>query len=70
MTETKLTPEETVVLKAILAKLAIKSRTGEIGIMHGADRFVSSQLALKKPDRELLTSIAKKLGLESIAEIR
>lgn len=70
MTDIKLTPEETIVLKAILAKLAIKNRTGEIGIMHGMDRFVSSQLILKKPEQELLTSIGKKLGLEHITETK
>jgi hypothetical protein len=70
MTEIKLTSDEVFILKAILSKLAIKGRTGEIGIVHGMDRFVSSQLILKKPERELLTSIAKKLGLELIVEIR
>jgi hypothetical protein len=70
MTEIKLTSDEVFVLKAILSKLAIKSRTGEIGITHGMDRFVSSQLILKKPERELLTSLGKRLGLESILEIR
>jgi hypothetical protein len=39
----------------------------EIVIM---DRFVSSQLILKKPKPELLASLGKKLGLESIVEIR
>lgn len=42
MTEIKLTSDEVYILKAILSKLVIKGRTGEIGIMHGMDLFVSS----------------------------
>ena len=63
MSEVKLTSDEAAVLRAALAKLAIRQRTGEIGIMHGADRFVSSQLILNKQEREVLKSVANKIGL-------
>lgn len=63
MSETKLSAEEAQVLRAIIAPLAIKSRTGELGILHGMDRFVSTQVILKKKELDVLDSVAKKLGL-------
>jgi hypothetical protein len=63
MSDTKLSPEELQVLRAVLAPLVVKSRTGELGILHGMDRFVSTQVILKKKDLGALDAVAKKLGL-------
>lgn len=63
MADVKLSSEELQLLRMIISPLVIKSRTGELGISHGMDRFVSSQVILKKKDLELLDSLAKKVGL-------
>jgi hypothetical protein len=63
MSDTKLSPEELQVLRAVLVPLVIKSRTREVGILHGMDRFVSTQVILKKKDLDVLDAAAKKLGL-------
>lgn len=68
MAETKFTAEETEVLRAVLSVMVIKRRTGELGIMHGAERFVSTQRSLKKADREALDAAARRLGLGAIRE--
>ena len=60
--ETKLSKEEAQVLSWVLSKLTVKDRTGEIGIMHGAERFVSTHLCLKKNERAALNSVAAKFG--------
>ena len=62
--ETKLKADEVAVLRAILSKLAVRSRTGELGIVHGAERFVSTQLCLSKVDRTVLADVASKVGLK------
>jgi F0F1-type ATP synthase epsilon subunit len=58
MAETKLTSEETTLLRSVLSKLVIRSRTGELGIAHGKERFISTQLCLRKSEREMLNQIA------------
>ena len=69
MAETILTTDEVTVLRAVLAKLTVRSRTGELGIMHGAERFVSTHLCLNKAERKTLAAIASKVGLQrGIAE--
>lgn len=70
MAEVKLTPDEIAVLRCALSKLTVRGRTGELGILHGLDRFVSTQLILKKADRDALNSIASKVGLRSINEVK
>ena len=71
MPDIKLTPEEAQALRAALGRFAIRARTGELGIVHGADRFVSTQLCLRKPDKEALNSVAAKLGIRSgITEVQ
>ena len=63
MAEITLADEEIEVLRLVLRVLAIKSRTGQVGIVHGADRFVATQQILKKGQRDTLDTVAKKLGL-------
>lgn len=68
MPEIKLTAEEAHALRAALSALVVKARTGELGILHGAERFVSTQRIFKKADREALDAAARKLGLSAVAE--
>ena len=63
MAELKLTEDETQALRAVLSCLVLRDRTGELGLMHGADRFVSSQRTFTKPERTVIQSLAKKAGL-------
>jgi len=70
MSEVRLTAEEADAVRAAMASLVVKSRTGELGIMHGADRFVSMQRIFRKKDREMLDAAARKLGLAGIPEYR
>jgi hypothetical protein len=57
-------------MRVLLSKVAVRSRTGEVGIIHGANRFVSTHLCLSKAERALLGSVAVKLGLQKgVAEI-
>lgn len=69
MAEVKLASDEVAVLRAVMSKLCIRGRTGELGIVHGADRFVSTQLTLKKLDRAVLNAVANKVGLKGLAEV-
>jgi hypothetical protein len=68
MPETKLNAEEAQAVRAALSVMVIKNRTGELGIMHGLDRFVSTQRILKKPERDALHAAARKVGLDGIRE--
>ena len=63
MAEVKLLDSEIDALRLVLRSLSVRDRTGEIGIMHGADRFVSTKVCLKKADRQALNRAAQKLGL-------
>ncbi len=67
--DVKLTQAEVDILRLVLSKLCIRGRTGELGILHGMERFVSTQIVLKKPAIELLESIANKIGLNQITKI-
>lgn len=63
MSDTKLTSEELEILRTVLSPLVVKARTGELGIIHGMDRFVSTQMTLRKKELNVLDSVLKKLGL-------
>lgn len=64
---TTLDGDEAEMLRLILSKVVVEKRTGQIGIVHGAGRFVSTQVALKKDGRALLDRLARKVGLTGIA---
>ncbi len=70
MDEIRLTTDEAGALRSALSTLVVKARTGELGLLHGADRFVSSQRILKKAERDALNAAARKLGLSGLAEYR
>ncbi|HPE57415.1 MAG TPA: hypothetical protein PK904_13495 [Bacteroidales bacterium] len=48
--EIKIKEKEVELLKMILRNLVVKSRTGEMGIIHGSDRFEMMNAILKKSD--------------------
>lgn len=68
MAETRLTAEESEAVRMALATMVVKRRTGELGILHGADRFVSTQRTLRKAERDALDAAARKLGLGGLRE--
>ncbi|HEY8668315.1 MAG TPA: hypothetical protein VIL86_16820 [Tepidisphaeraceae bacterium] len=63
-----LNDDEISALRTVLSQLVIRERTGEVGILHGLDRFVSTNVCLKKPQRAALDSALRKLGLNGIAK--
>lgn len=62
----KISESEKEILKVILSQITIKKGTGELGIMHGMDRFVSTNLIFKKGGVETLEQLAKKFGIGEI----
>lgn len=62
--EIKIFEAELEILKLLLSQITIKNRTGEIGIMHGTERFVSTKIVLKKDGVQLLQQLAKKAGTQ------
>ena len=62
MSNVILNGEEVEALRVILSKLVIRERSGEIGITHGMDRFVSTQLSLRKDEKKLVAGVYRKLG--------
>ncbi len=63
--KTILEQEETEILKAVLHLLKVQKRTGDLGIIHGANQFVSTNVRLRKNELHLLDKIASKVGLTS-----
>ena len=61
--EIKLNDQEIEILRTLFKAQTIKKRTGELGIIHGMERFISTQVALKKPHLQTLDQIAQKIGL-------
>jgi len=66
MPSVSLSEEELKELKTVLSTIHLKERTGEIGILHGLDRFVSAKIILKKKEVEALDAIAKRCGLAGL----
>lgn len=63
--KSEFTNEENELIRLILSEVVIKDRTGEVGIIHGADRFISTNICIKKKQREVLASVFKKLGISN-----
>lgn len=57
--------EEVEMLRVLLSQLKIRKRTGELGIQHGADRFVGTRISLRKKELEVADRIAGKVGMVS-----
>lgn len=70
MSDVRLSPGEAAALRTALSALVVKTRTGELGIVHGADRFVSTRLIFRRPELDALHAAARKLGLGGIGEHR
>ncbi len=67
--EIKINDHEINVLKKTLGSIVIKARTGEIGIIHGAERFVSTNNILKKDEISVLEKILSKIGLSGLRNV-
>lgn len=63
MAELRFSEAEARALRAVLAAVTIRRRTGELGITHGLERFVSTQVVLKATQQTALDAAARKLGL-------
>lgn len=68
MDEVKLTRDEVEVPRRVLRTCAIRRWTGEIGVVYGMNRFVSTHQSLKKEERDALDNVARKLGLSGISQ--
>ena len=66
--EAKLKDDEVQALKAVLGRIVIRSRTGEVGIMHGMERFVSTQLCMKKQQLDALSRRTHRSASELVRE--
>ena len=64
--EVKFDNNEIEILRKILSQVAIKKRTGELGIVHGMNRFVSTNTVFRKEQIDILDKVAKKCGLRDI----
>jgi hypothetical protein len=67
--EARLTADEAAALGAALHALAVRTRTSEVGLVHGLDRFVSGRVILKRREIDLLDAAARKLGLSGIKRV-
>ena len=66
MASISLSDEETKELRTLLSTIHIRERTGEIGVLHGLDRFVSTNVCKKKKEIEALDAVARRCGLSGI----
>jgi hypothetical protein len=48
MAELKLTDDEVQAIRAVLGAVTIRRRTGELGITHGLERFVSTRVVVER----------------------
>lgn len=65
MKEVKLSEDEYQAIQTALRELVVKGWTGELGMMHGANRFISTNICLKKQHRAIFDSACRKFGLGS-----
>ena len=61
--ELKVNEIELSLLKSIFEQMAIQDHSSMLGFMHGMNRFVSLNIALKKNQKETLDDLAAKLGV-------
>ena len=65
----KFDEQELQMIALVLSKIAVKDRTGEFGLIHGANRFVSTNVPLKKAERQKLSSACRKLGIKEPSSV-
>ncbi len=53
-------------LCTLLSVIHVRERTGEIGVVHGLDRFVSTSVCKKKKELDALDAIARRCGLAGL----
>ena len=61
--KTKFTDDELQAIQFSLGALVVQCLAGQLGIMRGANRFISLCIALKKSDPAFLNSAYRKWGL-------
>jgi hypothetical protein len=61
-----LNEEEAKELRTVLSLIQIRERTGELGVVHGLDRFVSTNVCKKKKEIETLDAVARRCGIPGI----
>ena len=66
--EIKLDSDEIEILKRVINPLVVQKRSGQVGILHGMDRFVTTNVSLKESQKKVLEGIFQKLGLSGIKE--
>ncbi len=66
MGEVRLAPDEVEVLRRVLRVCVIHRKSGQVGVLHGMNRFVSAHVSLRKQEREALDSVARKVGLSGM----
>jgi hypothetical protein len=63
MPEVRLSAEEAEALRRAMTALAVRVRTGELGVLHGLERFVSTHATFRRAELDALDAAARKLGL-------
>jgi len=66
MTDARFSADELALLRSVLGHIVVRRRTGEVGILHGLDRFVSTHVCLKTKDQDVLDAASAKLGLANM----
>jgi hypothetical protein len=66
MADITLTSDEAKELRIALSTILVRERTGEIGITHGLERFVSTNITRRKPELAHLDAVARKIGLGAL----
>jgi hypothetical protein len=63
MGQYELRPEEVSALRVILQAIAVAQPSGEIGVVHGPDRFVTSRYGLDASSLKGIEQLARKLDV-------
>lgn len=71
MSRYELRPDEVTALRAVLAAIVVSEPSGEIGVIHGNGRFVTSRHGMSAESRKAIDGLARKLGQGSgVARVR
>jgi hypothetical protein len=63
MGQYELRPEEVAALRVVLQAITVERPSGEIGVVHGPGRFVTSRYGLSKAAVSSLEQLARKLDV-------
>lgn len=62
MSRYELRPDEVAALRTLLAAIVVDEPSGQIGVVHGNGRFVTSRHGLSPESRKALDALARKVG--------